>query len=53
MKCLNENCLLNKKRKCGSPCQKEERFTCEGKDKAQGKQTRTTDWNRVKKEIEE
>ncbi len=45
MKCLNENCLLNEKHKCGSPMVDDERFTCEGKDKVQNKQNTMNGWN--------
>ena len=52
MKCLNENCLLNENKKCGSPMLKDERFTCEGKHKVQKKQNMINGWtNAIKLEV--
>ena len=45
MKCLNENCLLNEKHKCGSPMLKDERFTCESKEKVQKKNSVMNIWD--------
>ena len=52
MKCLNENCLLNENKKCGSPMVDDERFTCEGKHKVQKKQNTINGWtNAIKLEV--
>lgn len=52
MECLNENCLLNENKKCGSPMLKDERFTCEGKHKVQKKQNTMNGWtNAIKLEV--
>lgn len=52
MECLNENCLLNENKKCGSPMVDDKRFTCEGKDKVQNKQNTINGWtNAIKLEV--
>ena len=49
MKCLNEICLLNKDKECGSPCLHDEKFTCASKDLIKPKQKFKGVWEMSKK----
>ena len=49
VKCLNENCLLNTNKECGSPVLGEDRFTCQGKQKVKIKEKKISNWRKSTK----